>query len=547
MAGKRWDDTGETNRKIVDALERLRIILGKVGTAPPADPLIVPPRPRIPPEEPTEEDYPPVEKGYLGGAHGSGRGTTVVPCIHKDSGYFTLSEKDLENVGPGGPILIAATDGLANPTAALWKTGSSVYVIEPTAANMQQLKRNIGKGKGKSSDSRHVLVEMVGISMKCSRSADSLTGRAVDALNLLADFFGVRSMGQIFVQIGEHWVDSPMLDLFNVVAQGGEPTEDMLKDASIELGENLLMNAVLAGVTAGAAVVINRVARSKAIKQLTKNLERVYPHTSRAFRETMATSAIDKAARNLEEAIAEGNRLRRLGKRVDYRAIARKQRQVLDQRVRAEATRRATHEAEREAQKTLQQAEDMLGSSRKGLSDKAGDVSQTAVDDASSAARGESGSYADGPPGSREPETVGNRARKRSRLFPKVPARSPDRRHFGHRITTRSRAKGKNTLIDKTVDVDADVAAINAGRASRDAATGNWVVNGRTYGMHENGTVFPVRGPGFHDASRGAFKALGAYNEFGGATAAAKRWIAQRKLSTEAAAEGLRLHRTMGR
>jgi hypothetical protein len=65
--------------------------------------------------------------------------------------------------------------------------------------------------------------------------------------------------------------------------------------------------------------------------------------------------------------------------------------------------------------------------------------------------------------------------------------------------------------------------------------------------MHENGTVFPVSGPGFHDASRGGFKALGAYNEFGGATAAAKRWIAQRKLSPEAAAEGLRLYRALRR
>ena len=138
-------------------------------------------------------------------------------------------------------------------------------------------------------------------------------------------------------------------------------------------------------------------------------------------------------------------------------------------------------------------------------------------------------------------------ADERPGTFPKVRARRPDRRHFGRNVTTRTRRRGKNTLIDGTVDVDADVAVINSGQAFRDADTGNWIANGRTYGMHENGTVFPVSGPGFHDASRGGFKALGAYNEFGGDTAEARRWIAQHKLSPEAAAEGLQLFRTLGR
>lgn len=100
-------------------------------------------------------------------------------------------------------------------------------------------------------------------------------------------------------------------------------------------------------------------------------------------------------------------------------------------------------------------------------------------------------------------------------------------------------------MVEPGVDVAGDVAAINAGKAARDV-NGNWVVNGRTYGMHEGGTVFPIEGPGFHQLSRGGFKALGAYNEFGNSAESAS-WMTRNKISAEAQAEGLRAYRAIHR
>lgn len=112
-------------------------------------------------------------------------------------------------------------------------------------------------------------------------------------------------------------------------------------------------------------------------------------------------------------------------------------------------------------------------------------------------------------------------------------------------MKTKTRPAARNTVIEPGVDVAGDVAKINAGRAARDA-NGNWVVNGRTYGMHEGGTVFPIEGPGLHPLSRGGFKALGAYNEFGN-TAEAAAWMTRRKISAEAQAEGLRVYEAIRR
>jgi len=44
-------------------------------------------------------------------------------------------------------------------------------------------------------------------------------------------------------------------------------------------------------------------------------------------------------------------------------------------------------------------------------------------------------------------------------------------------------------------------------------------VNKRTYGHHD-GTLYPIKGPGFHLLDRGAYKALGVYNKFGNSTTA---------------------------
>jgi hypothetical protein len=90
--------------------------------------------------------------------------------------------------------------------------------------------------------------------------------------------------------------------------------------------------------------------------------------------------------------------------------------------------------------------------------------------------------------------------------------REPAQRHYAARVRQKTVAKNKNTVIEPGVDVRGDVAAINAGRAQR--IRGEYHVNGRVYGEHD-GTLYPIRGDGFHELDRGAFKALGIYNQFG--------------------------------
>jgi len=90
--------------------------------------------------------------------------------------------------------------------------------------------------------------------------------------------------------------------------------------------------------------------------------------------------------------------------------------------------------------------------------------------------------------------------------------RGPAQRHFIRKVNQRSVAKNTNTVIESGVDVAADVAAIHEGQATK---VGNrFIVNGRIYGVHVE-TLYPISGPGFHQLSRGAFKALGVYNTFG--------------------------------
>lgn len=91
--------------------------------------------------------------------------------------------------------------------------------------------------------------------------------------------------------------------------------------------------------------------------------------------------------------------------------------------------------------------------------------------------------------------------------------RPPSRRHQLARVNQRTVAKARNSVIESWVDVQADIDAINAGRA---IAQGNmYTVNGRTYGVEPNGTNYPISGPGIHMLERGAFRALGVYNTCG--------------------------------
>ncbi|MBO9607258.1 MAG: RHS repeat-associated core domain-containing protein, partial [Paenibacillaceae bacterium] len=89
---------------------------------------------------------------------------------------------------------------------------------------------------------------------------------------------------------------------------------------------------------------------------------------------------------------------------------------------------------------------------------------------------------------------------------------SPSVRHYAAKVTQKTLAKESNTVIEPWVDVSADVTAINSGQVTRVGE--QFTVNGRTYGFHDN-TLFPISGEGFHPLDRGAFKALGVYNNFG--------------------------------
>jgi hypothetical protein len=79
--------------------------------------------------------------------------------------------------------------------------------------------------------------------------------------------------------------------------------------------------------------------------------------------------------------------------------------------------------------------------------------------------------------------------------IPNPPLRSPNKRHNINSVNQRTVAKEMNTMIEPGVDVAGDVAALNAGKATREGNT--FIVNGRTYGMHD-GTLYPISGPGFH-------------------------------------------------
>lgn len=91
--------------------------------------------------------------------------------------------------------------------------------------------------------------------------------------------------------------------------------------------------------------------------------------------------------------------------------------------------------------------------------------------------------------------------------------RVPHRRHLLARVNQRTVAKARNSVIESWVDVRADVAAINAGQATAQGET--LIVNGRTYGVEANGTIYPIAGEGIHVLDRGAFKAVGVYNTVG--------------------------------
>jgi hypothetical protein len=86
----------------------------------------------------------------------------------------------------------------------------------------------------------------------------------------------------------------------------------------------------------------------------------------------------------------------------------------------------------------------------------------------------------------------------------------------------------------------ADVDAINRGEAVRDG--NRFTVNGRVYVSKGDGGSFPVSGSGVHRLPRGAFKALGVYNELG-ITDAAERQLDLERIHIEERAAAARAWR----
>lgn len=95
--------------------------------------------------------------------------------------------------------------------------------------------------------------------------------------------------------------------------------------------------------------------------------------------------------------------------------------------------------------------------------------------------------------------------------------RPPAARHHAQQVDQHTVAKDINSVIEPRVDVNADLRAIKAGQARAGKTSGgeiSYSVNGRTYGMHANGTLYPVEGVGVHTLDRASFKALGVFNQF---------------------------------
>ncbi|MFI2242689.1 hypothetical protein ACH49G_41505, partial [Streptomyces chrestomyceticus] len=94
--------------------------------------------------------------------------------------------------------------------------------------------------------------------------------------------------------------------------------------------------------------------------------------------------------------------------------------------------------------------------------------------------------------------------------------RTLKRPHERHTISGSARA-GKNVREENTLilpgygkEVEADIAGIAEGRATYLPRDDRYEINGRTYGVHENGTVYPASGPGFVQLDRNEYAALSA-------------------------------------
>lgn len=106
--------------------------------------------------------------------------------------------------------------------------------------------------------------------------------------------------------------------------------------------------------------------------------------------------------------------------------------------------------------------------------------------------------------------------------LPRRPVRRPSDRHDIRRVRLNGRRKEENSVFDPSVDVQADVDAINRGEARRQGEY--WFVNERRYMRKPSGQLTPVDGEGVYYLDRVEYHALGAYNVYG-VTEAAERYM----------------------
>ena len=115
------------------------------------------------------------------------------------------------------------------------------------------------------------------------------------------------------------------------------------------------------------------------------------------------------------------------------------------------------------------------------------------------------------------------------RQAPDVPAKMPHARHSLTGIHAGSFAKHRNSFTEPWVDVRADIDAINRGEGYFNARNRRTWINGRIYGMHENGTTWPESGTGVIQINRGTFNALTIIQGYNGLNERSEHQIAHEK------------------
>jgi hypothetical protein len=92
--------------------------------------------------------------------------------------------------------------------------------------------------------------------------------------------------------------------------------------------------------------------------------------------------------------------------------------------------------------------------------------------------------------------------------------RIPEARHRAARVGERTKPHGNvNTVAMPWVDFGQDLTDILAGLGIRDG--NRFEVNGRSYVMEGEGRLCPLSGDGLIQLGRGAYRALGMYNDWG--------------------------------